>query len=56
MEKSPPYGVVVDRDVELMFHGTDEPSDSSMALLKTKRLVVLYLQHHYPQNTAITCW
>lgn len=45
VEKSPPYGVVADYDVELMLHSSDESSDSSVALLKTKQLVLLYLQH-----------
>lgn len=39
MEKSPPYGVVVDCGVELMFHGTDEPSNSSVALLKDQAII-----------------
>ena len=46
VEKSPPYGVVVDSDVELMFHSTDEPSNRSVALLRTQISYIIHRTLH----------
>ncbi len=43
VQKSPLYGVVLDFDVKLKCHGTDEWSNSSVALLN-------HHYHHYPHK------